>query len=564
MMKNLRWQFVIIFLTGLVVGILLLGEQKESPTAEATPRAAQGGIYTEAVVGNLQRLNPLLDSKNQPDRDIDRLIFSGLLKFDSRGLPSGDMAETWGISKDGTTYNFALRQNLKWHDGQPVTADDVIFTVDMMRQGNPSLSSDLRDFWKTVEVKGTGRNIQFKLKEAFSPFMDYLTFGILPKHLLGSLTGDAFVNAPFNLQPVGTGPFQFERLIVDNGNITGLVLRAAKDYYGQKPNLSQIVFLFYPDSVGAITAYKENRAQGISQLTPDVLPQALKFPNLGLYTGRKPEMTILLLNLKNSEVPFFQEADMRRAILRSLNRQWMIDNLLQGQAIIADGPVFPGTWAFYDKISSIAYDPEVAKRDLKEDGWVLAGETDTVRSKKDVFLKFTLTVPDTEKHKNLAGAIQRDLAAVGIQVNIEVLPYDSLLNDRLNPRTYQAALVDFNFTRSPDPDPYPFWDQVQATGGQNYSQWNQRVASEMMEQARISTDIDERTRLYRNFQLIFEDELPALPLFYPVFTWGADNSISGIRMGPLYDTSDRFSNIQDWYLALKPVVKNTPTAAPAK
>ncbi|NMB57855.1 MAG: hypothetical protein GYA12_01695, partial [Chloroflexi bacterium] len=137
-----------------------------------------------------------------------------------------------------------------------------------------------------------------------------------------------------------------------------------------------------------------------------------------------------------------------------------------------------------------------------------------------------------------------------------------ILNDRLNPRTYQAALVDFNFSRSPDPDPYPFWDQVQSTGGQNYSQWNHRVASEMLEQARITTDFDERTRLYRNFQMIFEDELPSLPLFYPMFTWGADNAIGGIRMGPLYDTSDRFNNIQDWYLVLKPVIKNTPTPAP--
>jgi len=275
-------------------------------------------------------------------------------------------------------------------------------------------------------------------------------------------------------------------------------------------------------------------------------------------------MTILLFNLKNTEVQFLQDLKIRKAIYRSLNRQWMIDNLLQGQAIIADGPVFPGTWAYYEKITSVGFDPEIAKRDLKENDWVLAGETDTVRSKKDVFLKFNLTVPDTEKHKNLAGAIQKDLAAVGIQVNIEVLPYDTILNDRLNPRTYQAALVDFNFSRSPDPDPYPFWDQVQATGGQNYSQWDNRVASEMVEQARITTNIDERIRMYRNFQLIFEDEIPSLPLFYPVFTWGADSSIGGIRMGPLYDSSDRFNNIEDWYLSINPVVKNTPTPAPAK
>jgi peptide/nickel transport system substrate-binding protein len=560
MMKNLRWQIVIIFLTGLVVGILLLGEQKNPALFEATPRPVQGGIYTEAVVGELQRLNPVLDRKNQPDRDIDRLIFNGLVRFDSRGIPLPDLAESWGISQDGKIYNFALRQGLKWHDGQPVTADDIVFTVEMLREGNPSLPADVQEFWKTVEVKGTGLNIQFRLPEPFAPFLDYVTFGVIPQHLLKGLAGDSFINAPFNLQPVGTGPFQFERLIVDNGRISGIVLRANKDFHGLKANLSQIVFLFYPDSIGALTAVKENRAQGISTLSTDILPQALAYPNLSVYSGRKPEMSIILLNLKNPEVAFFQEVEVRKAIVRSLNRQWMIDNLLQGQAIQADGPIFPGTWAYFDGIKPLGYDPEIARRDLKEKGWALAGETDTIRSKKEVFLKFKLTVPDTEKHKNLAGAIQRDLAAVGIQADLEIMPYETIMSDRLNPRTYQAALVDLNLSKSPDPDPYPFWDQVQATGGQNYSQWDHRVASEMLEQARITTNLDERARLYRNFQLIFEEEMPAIPLYYPVYTWGANITIRGVRMGPLFDTSDRFNSIQDWYLSLQPAAQ--PTATP--
>lgn len=554
MMKNLRWQIVIIFLTGLVVGFLLLGEPNDPQLFESTPRPAQGGIYTEAVVGELQRLNPILDRHNQPDRDIDRLIFSGLLKFDSRGIPLPDLAESWGISQDGKIYNFTLRQGLKWHDGQPLSAEDVIFTVEKIREGNPSIPADLQEFWKSIEVKGTGENVQFRLPEPFAPFLDYVTFGVVPRHLLNGLSGDAFINTPFNLQPIGSGPFQFERLIIDNGRISGLVLRANKEYYGQPPNLSQVVFLFYPDSIGALTAVKENRAQGISVLTKEVLPQALAFPNLSVYSSRKPEMTILLMNLKNPEVKFFEEIKIRKSIQRSINRQWMIDNLLQGQAIPADSPIFPGTWAFYDGIKATIFDPEIARRDLKDLGWVLAGETDTVRSKNEIFLKFTLTVPETEKHQNLAGAIQRDLATIGIQVDLEILPYETIINERLDTRTYQAALVDLNLSKSPDPDPYPFWDQVQSTGGQNYSQWDNRIASQMLEQARITTSLDERTRLYRNFQIIFEDETPAIPLFYPVYAWGANNTIRGVRMGPLFDTSDRFVYVTDWYLALQPVV----------
>ncbi len=148
----------------------------------------------------------------------------------------------------------------------------------------------------------------------------------------------------------------------------------------------------------------------------------------------------------------------------------------------------------------------------------------------------------------MAEQIQSDWAAMGVKVNLEAVPYDQLVLDRLTNRTFQAALVDLNLARTPDPDPYPFWDSVQATGGQNYSQWDDRMASEYLENARVTIDIAERARLYRNFQVLFARELPALPLFYPVFNYGVNEEIQGVRMGPLFDTSDRFLTIQDWYL----------------
>ena len=122
-------------------------------------------------------------------------------------------------------------------------------------------------------------------------------------------------------------------------------------------------------------------------------------------------------------------------------------------------------------------------------------------------------------------------------------------------------MVDLNLARTPDPDPYPFWDQAQATGGQNYSQWDNRVASEYLEQARITIDMAERTNFYRNFQVIFDDAMPALPLFYPVYTYAVDKQVQGVRMGPLIDRSDRMATIQDWFLAIKrptPGITQTP------
>ncbi|NPV78195.1 MAG: hypothetical protein HPY59_17700 [Anaerolineae bacterium] len=547
-MKKLRWQLIIIFLTGLVVGLLLLSEQPGS-FQSLSPEPVRGGVYVEGLVGSLQRLNPLLDFYNSVDRDVNRLIYSGLIRFDGRGVPQPDLAESWGFSKDGTIYNFELRPNIKWHDGEPVTSQDVLFTIDLMREENDIVPADLQTFWKEVEVIApSDTTLQFKLPEPFAPFLDYLSFGVLPQHLLGDRSFAEIVESPFNLQPVGSGPFRFDQLIVEDNEIKGVSLSVFEDYYAQKPYIEQIVFRYYPDSAAAFAAYQDGAVQGISQVTPDVLPEVLAAPDLAVYTGRRPQLTMVLFNLNNPQVPFFQEKDVRFAFLKGLNRRWIVDNLMGGQAILANGPIFPGTWAYYDDLKPVDYDPENAVVLLKEAGYTVADEAEAVRKKEDVSLAFTLLHPDDDQHRLIAEHIQNEWEKLGARVELEAVPYEELINGRLVPRSYQAALVDLNLSRSPDPDPYPFWDQAQATGGQNYSQWDNRNASEYLEQARITADMGERARLYRNFQFVFNEEMPALPLYYPVYTYAVDRKIQGVSMGPLFDTSDRFETVLNWFV----------------
>ncbi len=145
-MKNFRWQLLIILLTGIIVGVLLITQQPDSPINTAQPQT--GGVYTEGLVGSFQRLNPLFDHYNQPDRDVNRLRFNGLVKFDLRGVAQPDLAESWGFSKDGLTYNFSIRENITWQDGSPFTVDDIIFTIDKMR--DPDFSHSYR-FEKLLE-----------------------------------------------------------------------------------------------------------------------------------------------------------------------------------------------------------------------------------------------------------------------------------------------------------------------------------------------------------------------------------------------------------------------------
>jgi len=564
-MKQLRWQILIVVVTLGIVAVLLFSQQSPVTTGPFLPQPEQGGVYTEGLVGSLGRLNPLLDWNNSADRSVDRLLFSGLIRFDEHGLPQADVAEGWGVSEDGTVYNFTIRPDAVWHDGTPVTSDDVIFTIDMMKGAGSLYPQDIKDLWGKVEVTRLNeKNLKFTLTEPYVPFIDYLTFGVLPKHLLESVPPDQIPNAEFNINPVGTGPYKFDHLIVDNGQITGVVLTVSNTYYGDPPFIEQVVFRYYQSSAAALDAYQQGDVLSVSQITSDVLNAALEEPNLSVYTSRLPQMSFVLFNLNNPEVAFLQNAKVRRALMLGINRPYIVNTLLQGQAVLTDGPILPGSWAYHDGIEHFEYNPDDSINLLKAEGYVIPAEGGDVRAKEGTLLAFTMLHPNDLVHAQIAQMIKDEWAAIGVRVDLQAVPYDELAVDFLASRTYQAALVDLNLSRTPDPDPYPFWHQAEATGGQNYSQWDDRAASEYLEQARVTTDYTLRTRLYRNFQVVFAKELPALPLFAPVYSYGVDSQVQGVQVAALYDPSDRLATFANWYLLTRRALEQTevPTTAP--
>lgn len=546
-MKKFRWQLLIICLTGLVVGILLILEKRGGLGQLGDIQPVSGGVYTEALVGSLSRLNPLLDSANQVDKDVDRLIFSGLVRFDSRGMPEVDLAEAIRPSQDGVIYNVTLKPDLTWHDGEPLTSTDIAFTVDLMKNGEGFVSADLVEFWKEINlVVIDDLNMQFILPEAFAPFQDYLAFGVLPEHLLSGLTLQQIADSDFNVHPIGSGPFKFSEITVEDNVITGLTLTAFENYANSGPFLEEINFRYYADAQSAYQAYLDKYVQGISEIPDSLLPTALTNTDLSIYSGRLPQISMVIFNLNDTGVPFFQDANIRKALLLGLNRQKMVNEIFNGQAIVANSVIFPGNWAYLDSLTQVEYDYDQAALLLKEAGYVVTGDENPVRMKEETVFRFVLSYPDDELHRIIAETIQSDWKKLSIDVVLEPIPTDLFLSDKLNPRAFQAALVDLNLSGTPDPDPYPFWDSGQATSGQNYSQWDNRLASDSIEQARVTTDFNERIRLYHNFQDIFAKELPSLPLYYPVYNYGVDSVIHGISFGPLMDTSDRFATVNEW------------------
>lgn len=565
-MRNIRWQ-LLIAIGGLFLVIgLLLGQTPDLQSS--APQPVQGGVYTEAIVGTPMRLNPVLDTYNQPDRDVDRLIFSGLVRFDGNGRPVPDLAESWSVSADATVYTFSLRPGAVWHDGSPVTSDDVIYTYSKLQFPDYPGPVDLEAMWQQIRVVPLDEHtVQFQLPEPFAPFFDYLSLGLLPDHLLRGVSATDLIDHPYNLQPIGTGPFRFDRFLVEDGTIHGVSLVAFPDYYGQQPFLERVEFRYFPDEQAALEAYVRGEVQGLAPVGPQILQRALGIPELNLHTAQLPRITLVFLNLKSTEHPFFGDKRVRQALLLAINRQWIIDHALNGQGTVAVGPILPWSWAFASGVEPMPFDPERAAALLDEAGWTLPvgatpGGPEYIRSNEDQTLGFELLHLDDANHAEVAQTLQSYWQAVGVQVTLRPVDAEAMLTDHLETRDFAAALTDLNLSRYPDPDPYPFWHDSQAEAGQNYGSYEDRNTSIWLERARITPDFSQRANLYRSFQHRFQDQAPALLLYYPVYTYGVDDAIQGVTLGPLLDPSDRFATVVDWYLVARRSLTGTASPTP--
>jgi len=555
-MKRFRWQ-ILIAAAGVILVLLLILALRgiNTPILPDAPET-HGGEYTEALIGGMQRLNPVLDVRNPPDRDVGRLVFSGLVRFDSTGVPVPDLAEGWVI-ENGTAYYFRIRKDAFWHDGEPVTAQDVVYTFGLIQDNNYPGRKDLAELWRSVKVEAlSAKEVRFTLSEPYAPFLDYLTTGLLPSHILAGVGVKELDSLPFNLKPIGSGPFMVETVIVEGEKILGVTLRPFEKYYGTKPGMEKVDLLYYPTRAAAFEALQSGEVMGLGGLTAGELQTALTGSTWNIYTARLPQAAVVLLNLQNADVEFLGQRDVRRALLLAIDRQQIIDSVLAGQAVQAAGPILPGTWAEDPDLLPLAYNPDEAARLLDAAGWTIpAGATPGteayIRSNEEAALQFTLVYAEDPRQEAIAAALQAQWAKVGVRVLLKAANMRSLLDDNLAPRTYQAALVDLDLAPYPDPDPYPFWHQTQSPDGQNYSQLDDRAISELLESARTEMDREERARLYRTFQYRFVYQLPALFLWHPVYNYAVDARIAGVTFGPLFDPSDRLASICDWYVEKK-------------
>ena len=565
MSKHFRWQVVITLLGIVLLGALLAYLTFTSATV-IVPGA--GGTYVEGLAGDPQYINPILCQHNQVDRDLCSLIFNGLTKLNEGGEIIPDLAERWEISDDFLSYTFHLRRDVLWHDEVPFNADDVVFTVQAMQDPGYRGAPYLAELWRSVEVvKVDSHTVKLTLEQPFAPFLHYTAVGILPAHLLAEVPAESLPNNPFNLHPIGTGLFRVEEV-----NAEHALLQANPLFYGPKPYLNRIEFRLYPNHEGALRAYERGEVQGISRVLPEDLPEAVEANSgLQLFSAQLTGYTLILLNLQDPELPFFQEKLVRQALFYAIDRQELVDRVLKGQGLVASSPVLPETWAYDNGVVGYEYNPQRAEDSLNEAGWrvpslsAMVGDTnssnnnsseegnESAREKEGVRLAFTLLTDDDPLHVELAREIARQWEAIGVKATPRAIG-SGLVREYLIPRKFEALLIDLELDG--DPDPYPLWHSTQANAeGQNYAGFISYEVDKLLEEARCTTDSGKRAELYCCFQEIFADEVPSLLLYYPIYTYAVDEKVKGVQLGPMGDPSDRFRNVTEWYIVTKRVVK---------
>lgn len=541
--RHIRWQAILTF-TGIVLTLAFLGVLSLSRRTITVPDT--GGTYQEALTGVPQFINPLLAHYNRVDQDLSALIFKGLTHVNSKGGVEPDLAQSWEISADGLAYLFQLRRGIRWQDNQPFTADDVLFTIRLMQDPEFPGVPYLGDLWRTVTVqKLDDYTIRFTLLEPFPAFADFTSIGILPEHLLKDVPARDLLSHPFNLNPVGSGPFKLDEITAQFARLSANPL-----YEGPKPRLTHLEFRFYPSYQAAIAAYQEGEVKAISFVPPQLMPELQDLTSLEIYTAHLSGYTTIYLNLQNpTEAPFFTDAAVRQALLFGLDRQALIDGALNGQGVVATSPILPWSWAYNPAQPVINYDPAKANGLLDAAGWV-DSDGDGTRDQEGRPFAFTLLTTDDPDKIAVAEAVSKQWLQIGVVAEIESI--GAGLGERLTQHRFAAVLAEISL--SGDPDPYPLWHQAQIEGGQNYGGWSHAQASQLLEAARTITNTGRRNDFYFEFQKIFAEEVPALILFYPVYTYGVHQDVFGVQLGPLTKPSDRFWNIADWYLLTRQVI----------
>lgn len=522
---------------GLLVLILLLfacRKETDATRFEEQGKPAYGDTLIISSIGEASNLIPILAS-DSASHDVANYIYNGLVKYDKNLNIVGDLAESWDFSPDKLSITFHLKKNVRWHDGKPFTARDVLYTYKVIVDPKtPTPYSGDFLMVKRVEMIDD-RTFRATYAEPFAPALISWSAAILPGHLL---EGKDITASPLSRHPIGTGPYRFKEWIAGDR----IVLTANDDYFEGRPYISKYVARVIPDPA---TMFLELKSNGIdmASLTPLQYVKQTEYAKFNRQFNKFKYLSFSYVYLGyNLKHPFFRDKRVRQAITYAIDKQEIVDGILLGQGVTAEGPYKPDMWAFNPNIKKYPFNPEKARILLGQAGFVKRSDGRLWKDGKP--FEFTILCNQgNDVRIHCAELIQQRLAALGIGVKIRVIEWASFVNQYIDKRNYEAVIL--GWTIAQDPDIFDIWhSSKQKPKELNFMGFENREVDELLVRARRTFDQEERKRYYWKIQDILAEEQPYTFLFIPYTTLAVHKRIKGIKPAP----AGIGYNFKDWYV----------------
>lgn len=504
----------------------------------------EGGTYVEGMSGTINNLNPLFAS-GVLDQSTSRLLFNGLLRYDTQGNLVGDLAKDWAIGEDKKSYTVNLRKDVLWHDGQPLKAEDVIFTIRTIQ--NPDTRSTLQSSWQGVTVAANDEyTVTFTLPATLAAFPEALTVPILPAHLLAEVPAEMLRTTEYSTNPVGTGPFTMQVLRTDEEQ-QQLELRRNEKYHRGAPKVDRFVIKTFMDDDAMKSALEQREitaAVGLGNLSSQDLLEdsSIRVNNIPLYSG-------LFAFFKTSN-PLLSDAKVRTALVNAIDRQVFLEKF-NAQYPPLKTPLLPSQLGFngdYDQKTDLA----AAATLLDQAGWVK--QANGIRAKDGTAFSLDLVTVDSEEQMMVATELQKQWQEIGVEIKPRLLSQEQLRQTALATHDYDILL--YGISIGHDPDVYAYWHSSQAQpGANNFSEWKSPRADISLDVARTRVEPLLRAARYQTFQDEWRIGSPALALYQLQTTYAVHQNATGFKVVPSTNAADRLTNVEDWTVATKSVLR---------
>lgn len=510
---------------------------------------AKGGEISEGIIGTPRFINPIL-AFSDADRDMVSLVYSGLMRKSGNGEVIPDLAEKVATSEDGLVYDFTLKDNIFFQDGEPVTAEDIAFTIEKVK--DPLIKSPRKGNWDGVSVEVVdNKNIKFTLKQPYASFLENATLGILPRSLW---TDSPLELNDHNINPVGSGPYMVSNINKESsGIIDSYELKPFNKFALGEPYIKKLTLSFYSNEENLTLALENQDTEQISSITPPYA-EDLKDKGYKVVSSVLPRIFGLFFNQSQNQI--FTNKNVVSAINLAIDKDHIVREVLGGYGIAIDDPIPPNMIAYQklDGEDTVSQEDEVAKAQeiLTKDGWKLNDEgflekTTTVKNKKTVEnLGFSISTGNAPELAKTAELIKKDLEAIGIKVEVKTFEVGNLNQSVIRPRKYDALL--FGQIINNESDLYAFWHSSQRNDpGLNVAMYTNAKVDKILEDAFVTTDEAARVKKYAQFEDEIKKDMAAIFLYSPNFIYVVSKDLEGLSIDHIVSPADRFLNIYSWY-----------------